>query len=167
LARLLSGETPSYRVKAERRKGIEMKKLSAKSALLLTGLVALAFARPAAAQNSNLFRVNVPFSFTAGQLAFPAGDYRINVDTDHGMLHIDSLGGRATGIVRVLPGSSSRPETAADRGVLRFAKYGDHYFLTGLWKAGYVQSNRVLVSERLLNSAKAGEVHDVASNNLP
>ena len=31
-----------------------MKKLSAKSALLLTGLVALAFARPAAAQNSNL-----------------------------------------------------------------------------------------------------------------
>ena len=57
-----------------------------KSALLLTGLVALALARPAAAQNSNLFRVNVPFSFTAGQLAFPAGDYRINVDTDHGVV---------------------------------------------------------------------------------
>lgn len=144
-----------------------MKKFSAKSALLLTGLVALAFARPAAAQNSNLFRVNVPFSFTAGKLTFPAGDYRINVDTDHGMLHIDSLGTSATGIVRVLPGSSSRPERVADRGVLRFAKYGDHYFLTGLWKAGNVQSNRVPVSERLVNSAKAGEARDVASNNLP
>jgi hypothetical protein len=144
-----------------------MKKFSAKSALLATGLMALAFTIPANAQNSNLLRVNVPFSFTAGQQAFPAGDYRINVDTDHGMLHIDSLATSATGVVRVLPGSSSRPETTVDRGVLRFSKYGGHYFLTGLWKAGNVQSNRVPVSERLVNSAKAGEARDMASNNLP
>jgi hypothetical protein len=94
------------------------------------------------AQSSTL-QANIPFDFSMGKTAMPAGEYTITCSNS--VLTIREVGGKhvamtLTNPTRTTPGSRhEQPEKAS----LLFNRYGDEYFLTGVWNP-YLQEGRVL-----------------------
>jgi hypothetical protein len=137
-----------------------MKKLfSWKSAAVLAGLVVL-LAAPAAAQTPAV-RAEVPFAFTVADQTFPAGEYRFLIDSDRMVVHIREERGLGIWLARLIPGASDRPKGNAEKGLLRFYKYGDRYVLNGIWRAGSAQGNAVTPSRLPRELAKTRSVRDV------
>jgi hypothetical protein len=89
-------------------------------------------------------RVEIPFSFTAGNQVLPAGEYRFTVDTEHMLSRITPENSTATYMVRLVPGSSERKPDNAQAGMVRFQKLGDRYVLNGIWRSGFVMGNGVI-----------------------
>jgi hypothetical protein len=75
---------------------------------------------------------NIPFEFRMGQTSFPSGDYVFQYTTQ--MVTVQERDGhRSTAMAMMLPVSRSKaPET----NVLQFHRYGDVYFLSGIFLAG-------------------------------
>jgi hypothetical protein len=101
-----------------------------KSKLFALALVmALAFALNANAQIKA--QANVPFSFTVGEKALPAGGYEIK-DAGMNAVLIQSAHGSAAALVTV-----SATQKSSDQGhKLVFHKYDDRYFLYQVWSGG-------------------------------
>jgi hypothetical protein len=76
----------------------------------------------------------IPFDFAIGQKAMPAGDYRISCTTN-GLVTVRELGGKHSAMTLTTPGGTAPPSVrqAEDKGVLVFQRYGDEYFLSGVW----------------------------------
>jgi len=131
-----------------------MKKLhSGKAALAAFSLAVLALAAPASAQTA--MRANIPFAFVAGNQSLPAGMYNFVLDANFSHCHIDSLSDGSTHPVHFVPGSTRRQNANADNGVLQFQKYGNRYFLSGVWKPGNADGLAAIASRGLIESAKA------------
>lgn len=137
--------------------------------VMATILIAGCMAASARAQCGSIeSTANIPFQFTAGQTALPAGQYRITCDAS----------GYGPGVVSLTNGSARVKLVAVtvigkakERGVLVFHRYGDRYFLAQFWPAGEEMGERLPESraerqlERELASVKAGD-EKVALNRL-
>jgi hypothetical protein len=97
-----------------------MMKVTAALALAVTFGIATAYAQT----NANL-RADVPFNFTVGKTAIPAGDCGVVLSTE--VARITCTGDEA-GIVG-LPAKAD----ATGKAKMVFHKYGDQYFLAEVW----------------------------------
>ncbi len=107
-----------------------MMKLTAALALAVTFGIATANAQT----NSNL-RADVPFNFSVGKTAIPAGDCGVVIASK--VARISCADGQA-GIV----GQEARQD-ATGTAKLVFHKYGDQYFLAEVW----TESNGLILTE--------------------
>ncbi|HMF55566.1 MAG TPA: hypothetical protein VK619_04345 [Pyrinomonadaceae bacterium] len=86
------------------------------------------------AQTSNYqMRASIPFKFTVGQTALPAGDYTIsfvNRSSDATMMLIKSADGHTSKIMQMLPVQAREIQ---ESGKLVFNRYGQQYFLSQVW----------------------------------
>jgi hypothetical protein len=77
-----------------------------------------------------LFRVDVPFSFVAGGVHLPAGQYYVYHPGDPYLIVIEKDDGRARGMAFVHPSATNANESSTK---LVFNKYGDQHFLSQVW----------------------------------
>jgi hypothetical protein len=141
--------------------GKEFKKM--KNFLIALGLGVAMWVAPAGAQSSSSMRFDIPFAFVAGDKVMPAGAYRVTVDPNFNMARFDGVDAQGTRLVRLVPGSTSRPFDQAHNGSARFTKVGEQYVLTGIWKTGAVDGNDTITSRKLVESAKTGQPVEVVT----
>jgi hypothetical protein len=77
-----------------------------------------------------LFRVDIPFAFSAGGTHLPAGHYYVSHPGDPYLLLIEKDDGRARAMVYVHPSASNGNNLSTK---LVFNKYGEQYFLSQVW----------------------------------
>ena len=120
---------------------------------LALGAAALLWVVPASAQVS--MRMDIPFTFVAGDQILPAGWYTVTVDQEFHRLRFDSLSNSTVQMIRLAPATDSRPQSKTAQGTLRFTRYGGQHFLSAVWRPGQQEGNRVVASKRLLEAAKS------------
>jgi hypothetical protein len=84
-------------------------------------------------ENRPLMTVNVPFEFTVGERALPAGAYQIESLVQMKNIRLSSAEGNLSAIVLVSPLYAARP---SEKTCLVFNRYGNAYFLKEIWVAG-------------------------------
>lgn len=97
------------------------------AALVLT--VGAAFAQT----NARLL-ANIPFEFRAGDVSFPAGNYDIRPEVAPGVVLIKCTGCKAAGMIMT---GNLRSLNVHEQGTLVFNRYGNKYFLSKIWTAGF------------------------------
>jgi len=123
-------------------------------------LVLCSFAATQVARAQEPMTVNIPFAFTAGDAALPAGEYRVQkMDGNGAVLLIRCSGPTAAAfVVTNATGGGKQQEQSK----LIFNRYGDHYFLTQVWNAGYSSGRELRKTQQekeIALSAKL-ETHD-------
>jgi hypothetical protein len=147
---------PSEWVKAQTAKKDDIMKnaIPGKAMFFALGVAALLWVVPAGAQVSTM-RMEIPFTFVAGDQVLPAGQYVVTVDQNFHHCRFDNLSDSIPRIVRLSPATDSRPLTKDAKGTLRFTWYGGQHFLSNVWRPGQEDGNRVVASKRLLEAAKS------------
>ena len=74
-------------------------------------------------------RMDIPFTFFAGGVRLPAGEYHISHPGDPYFVLIQKHDGQAQALVYVHPSAVNSRESTQ----LVFNKYGDQYFLSQVW----------------------------------
>src|SRR5450759_1262955 len=128
--------------------------ISGKATFFAFGVAALLWVVPAGAQVSTM-RMEIPFTFVAGDQVLPAGQYVVTVDQNFHHCRFDNLSDSTLRIVRLASATDSRPLTNSAQGTLRFTRYGGQHFLIAVWRPGQEEGNRVVVSKRLVETAKS------------
>jgi hypothetical protein len=126
----------------------------------ITGMLALAFvaATPIVRAQEPLL-VNIPFAFTAGSVALPAGEYRVEkMALDSSILLIRSTDGSAA---KMVPTNAADANGTQTQSKLVFHRYGNRYFLSQVWVAGHSRGREIP------KSAKEKEQALVAQNEKP
>jgi hypothetical protein len=118
-----------------------------KRAIALTGLVLLVTVPSVFAQTDRQTVVNIPFNFTVGEKALPAGKYLVRRNrTDSDIVWV--IQNKRTNEVAML---MTRPvvanETQGDAKFV-FNKYDDEYFLSEFWAAGTNTGRGIQISNR-------------------
>lgn len=118
-----------------------------KKALALSGLLVLLTFSSALGQSDRQTIIHIPFNFTVGEKAFPAGKYvieRNRKDSDIVWLirRKDNVG-KAMLLTRPV-----RANEVQQRTRLVFHQYGDLYFLNAFWTAGDATGREVQISDR-------------------
>jgi hypothetical protein len=103
----------------------------------------------AALPAQTVLQANVPFDFALGQSALPAGEYRITC-SNTGLLMIREIGGKHSAMTLSTPSLTTPPSghSTRDAGMLLFQRYGDEYFLNGVWTPSSREGLAVPVSVR-------------------
>jgi hypothetical protein len=136
-------------------------------ALVIAGIMALTVmtsTRVARAQET--MRVNVPFDFVAGNTSLPAGEYSVETSgPTHTLILIDRKDASTSALIITNAAVSAEPQSESK---LIFNRYGDRYFLSQVWTAGYSTGRQLLKSAREKEMAQAknethGQVTLVAS----
>jgi len=116
-------------------------------AIALTGLVLLVMVSSVFAQSDRQTTVNIPFNFTVGEKALPAGKYLVRRNrTDSDIVWV--IQNKRSGEVAML---LTRPVQASEtQGNAKFVfrKYDDLYFLSEFWSAGTNTGRQIQVSNR-------------------
>ena len=100
----------------------------------VTGMLALAFLAAHAVRAQEPLLAKIPFAFTAGAMALPAGEYRIEkLAVGSAVLLIQGTDNRAATFVMWNPTEANRPQTKSK---LIFHCYGKRYFLSQIWVEG-------------------------------
>ena len=128
--------------------------ISGKATFFALGVAALLWVTPAGAQVSTM-RMEIPFTFVAGDQVLPAGQYVVTVDQNLRRCRFDNLSDSILRVVRLATTTDSRPLTKTAKGTLRFTRYGGQQFLSAVWRPGQEDGNRVVASKRLLEAAKS------------
>lgn len=118
-----------------------------KKALALSGLLVLLTFSSALGQSDRQTIIHIPFNFSVGEKAFPAGKYviaRVWKDKDIVWLiqRKDNVG-KAMLLTRPVRANETQQETR-----LVFHQYGDLYFLTAFWTAGDATGREIQMSDR-------------------
>ena len=118
-----------------------------KSLFRIASLLALAFvAATQIAQAQQPIRVTIPFAFTAGEKALPAGEYQVEKAAQGSLaLMIRRIDGSEGMFVTTSATASSGPQTKSK---LIFHRYGNQYFLSQVWVAGYAQGRQLRESTK-------------------
>jgi hypothetical protein len=106
---------------------------------------------PAIAQTADL-QATVPFAFSVGTQAMPAGNYLLSID--------------GWGQMWIRPAGVGEAVTAPTNGVgggftqdrppkLVFNRYGNHYFLSEVWTGGTYRGHRLMISSTEREYARA------------
>ncbi len=119
-----------------------------KRAFVIASVLALsimAATQVALAQDSMV--VNIPFAFVAGNAALPAGEYRVQKsDRDSSVLLVHCSDPTAAAFVVTMPAQQKRDWQTESK--LVFNRYGNRYFLSQVWTAGYRQGRQLSKSPR-------------------
>lgn len=125
-----------------------------KRAMALTGLVLLVTVSSVFAQTDRQTVVNIPFNFTVGEKALPAGKYLVRRNrTDSDIVWV--IQNKRTGEAAML---LTRPVVANEtQGSAKFIfnKYDDAYFLSEFWAAGTNTGRGIQISNRERALAKS------------
>jgi hypothetical protein len=118
-----------------------------KKAFALSGLLVLLTFSAALGQSDRQTIINIPFNFTVGEKAFPAGKYvigrnRKDSDTVWVIRRKDNVG-KALLLTRPVRANESQQATR-----LVFHKYDDLYFLAEFWTAGDQTGREIQISDR-------------------
>ena len=118
-----------------------------KTALALSGLLVLLTFASALGQSDRQTIIHIPFNFSVGEKAFPAGKYviernRKDSDTVWVIKRKDNVG-KAMLLTRPVRANETQQETR-----LVFRQYGDLYFLAEFWTAGDQTGREIQVSDR-------------------
>jgi hypothetical protein len=116
--------------------------------LAITALAAAALTVPLSAQAPTTYKADVPFEFTVGDTALPAGQYDITPRAD-GLVFLTS--GDARCYFLSLP--KDRSSSAALQPELLFNRYGDRYFLSLVTTGSYIRELPVSRAEGELRKA--------------
>ena len=116
-------------------------------AIALSGLLLLLTFSSALAQSDRQTIIHIPFNFTVGEKAFPAGKYvieqnRKDSDTVWVIRHKDNAG-KALLLTRPVRSIDTIEQTR-----LVFSKYDDLYFLSEFWTVGTQTGQQVPTSKR-------------------
>ena len=132
-----------------------------KKAFALSGLLVLLTFASALGQSDRQTIIHIPFNFSVGEKAFPAGKYviernRKDSDTVWVIKRKDNVG-KAMILTRPVRANDVQQETR-----LVFHQYGDLYFLSEFWTAGSQTGRELQVSDRekALDKALAGKRQD-------
>jgi hypothetical protein len=107
-------------------------------------LTVMASTRVAQAQQTLV--VNVPFDFVAGNTMLPAGEYSVQISGPlQTLILIDRKDATAAAFINTNAASARAPQTQSK---LVFNRYGDRYFLSQVWTAGYAQGRQLRKSDR-------------------
>jgi hypothetical protein len=125
-------------------------------ALVMAGMMALAvLASTRVAQAQETMRVNVPFDFVAGNTSLPAGEYLVEASgPTHTLLLIDRKDAISSALINTNAAVSAGPQSESK---LVFNRYGDRYFLSQVWTAGYSSGRQLLKSAREKEMAKVAK----------
>ena len=96
------------------------------------------------AQSSGIMIANIPFNFSVGKTALPAGEYFVK-PISQAVLLIQSEKSPARVIVMTMPVQAKKSPAV---GKLVFNRYGDQYFLSKVWHPDN-RTGRELSSSRL------------------
>ena len=126
----------------------------------VTVILVLAFmAATQVAQAQEPLLVSIPFEFTAGRMLLPAGEYTVaNFTPDSAILLIQRTDRNAATSASSFATASNAPQTHSK---LVFHRYGNRYFLSQVWVAGYSRGRE------LPKSAKEKEQALAARNEIP
>ena len=132
-----------------------------KKAFALSGLLVLLTFSAALGQSDRQTIIHIPFNFSVGEKAFPAGKYviernRKDSDTVWVIRRKDNVG-KALLLTRPVRANESQQNTR-----LVFHKYDDLYFLAGFWTAGDQTGREIQISdkEKALDKALAERRQD-------
>jgi hypothetical protein len=104
-----------------------------KSLFATLAVTALA-AMPVLAQASGQIQAKIPFDFTAGKTALPAGEYFVQMSHDPATIWVRSA---ETNRKLAVLSQSSIPGRGSDSARLVFHVYGDRYFLWEAYTSGH------------------------------
>jgi hypothetical protein len=97
-------------------------------------------------QGSKRQVADIPFQFQVGNTTLPAGEYSVSPNSSTGeTLRISSRSTDAT-VVRMSSPVAQRDPASKSR--LVFHKYGNEYFLTEVWSAGFSNGRKLTKSGR-------------------
>ena len=118
-----------------------------KKALALSSLLVLLTFASALGQSDRQTIIHIPFNFSVGEKAFPAGKYviernRKDSDTVWVFKRKDNAG-KAMILTKPVRANDVQQETR-----LVFHQYGDLYFLAEFWTAGSQTGREIQVSDR-------------------
>ena len=118
-----------------------------KKTLALSGLLVLLTFSAALGQSDRQTIIHIPFNFSVGEKAFPAGKYVIervwkDKDTVWVVKRKDNVG-KAMLLTRPVRANETQQETR-----LVFHRYNDLYFLTAFWTAGDQTGREIQMSDR-------------------
>jgi hypothetical protein len=118
-----------------------------KKAFALSGLLVLLTFASALGQSDRQTIIHIPFNFSVGEKAFPAGKYVIERNRkDSDIVWVikrkDNVG-MAMLLTRPVRANETQQETR-----LVFRQYGDLYFLAEFWTAGDQTGREIQVSDR-------------------
>lgn len=98
--------------------------------VVLTGGIAATIAQNMAAAQT--ITVTVPFAFSAGSQDFPAGTYRLSMQSEW-LLSVRNL---KTGGENIFPVHPEQEDRSEQRGCLRFRSFGGRSYLAGVYVPG-------------------------------
>ena len=94
----------------------------------------LLLATASAYAQTGVVKANIPFNFIVNKTELPAGQYRIQpMGITAGAMAIESPNNKV--MKAFLPNACQSPQ-AQETTKLIFHRYGSHYFLAQIWKAG-------------------------------
>ena len=118
-----------------------------KKAFALSGLLVLLTFASALGQSDRQTIIHIPFNFSVGEKAFPAGKYvieRNRKDSDTvWVIKRNDNAGKAMLLTRPVRANDVQQDTR-----LVFRQYGDLYFLAEFWTAGDQTGREIQVSDR-------------------
>lgn len=116
-------------------------------ALIMAGMMALtAMATTRVTQAQETMRVNIPFDFVAGNTSLPAGEYLVETSgPTHTLLLIDRKDTISSAFINTNAAVSAGPQSESK---LVFNRYGDRYFLSQVWTAGYSTGRQLMKTAR-------------------
>jgi hypothetical protein len=112
----------------------------------VTGMLALALLAAYAVEAQEPVLVNIPFAFTAGRMALPAGEYRVeNTGAASPLLLIERTDGSAAAYVISNAVETNRPQAHSK---LIFHCYGKSFFLSQVWVEGHSRGRELAPSTK-------------------
>lgn len=107
-------------------------------------------------------KVDIPFAFSAGNAALPAGEYRVEKLNGNGaVLLVRCAEPTASAMVMTNPAGGGNQQTKSK---LVFHRYGNRYFLSQVWSAGSSHGRELRKStqeKEIALSAKAEPQNEV------
>jgi hypothetical protein len=118
-----------------------------KRILVLASLLVLcSFVATQAARAQEPLSVNIPFAFAAGETTLPAGEYRVQkMDGNGAVLLIRCTEPKAS--IMVVTNSTGGGKQQ-EQSKLVFHRYGNQYFLSQVWNAGYKSGRELRIGKR-------------------
>ena len=112
----------------------------------ITGMLALAVLGAHGARAQEPVLANIPFAFTAGKMALPAGEYRVQESAQGSfMLLIQRTDRSAATYVISNAVEVNKPQTQSK---LIFQRSGNHYYLSQIWVEGHSRGRELAPSAK-------------------
>jgi hypothetical protein len=132
---------------------------------LFFGLTVLAMATAAQAQSQTTVKANIPFDFTVGNRAYPAGEYSVkSIGSSDKTLRIDNT---QEGTAEIILSNTCVKNAPAAKTMFVFHRVGNNYFLSQIWTEGNTTGREFPLSRsevQIAQNREKSELVIVAAN---